>query len=41
MTLDEMVEWLAAERDVRVVKTAVWKFLDRHGQTHKKDCARQ
>lgn len=40
-TLDEMVERLAAERDVRVVRTAVWKFLDRHDQTHKKDCARQ
>jgi transposase len=36
MTLDEMVERLAAERDVRVVRTTVWKFLDRHGQTHKK-----
>ena len=35
-TLDEVVERLAAERDVRVVRTAVWKFLDRHGQTHKK-----
>ena len=36
LTLAEMVERLAAERDVRVVGTAVWKFLDRHGQTHKK-----
>lgn len=36
LTLDELVERLAAERDVRVVRTAVWKFLDRHGQTHKK-----
>lgn len=36
LTLDEMVERLAAERGVRVVRTAVWKFLDRHGQTHKK-----
>jgi transposase len=36
LTLDEMVERLAAERDVKVVRTAVWKFLDRHGQTHKK-----
>jgi transposase len=36
MTLDEMAERLAAERDVKVVRTAVWKFLDRHGQTHKK-----
>jgi len=35
-TLEEMVERLAAERDVRVVWTTVWKFLDRHGQTHKK-----
>ena len=29
-------ERLAAERDVRVIWTTVWKFLDRHGQTHKK-----
>src|ERR1700720_4025651 len=36
LTLAEMVERLAVERDVRVVGTAVWKFLDRHGQTHKK-----
>jgi transposase len=36
LTLDEMVERLAAERDVRVVRTAIWKFLDRHDQTHKK-----
>jgi transposase len=36
LTLDEMVERLATECDVRVVRTAVWKFLDRHGQTHKK-----
>jgi transposase len=36
LTLGEMVERLAAERDVRVVGTAVWKFLARHGQTHKK-----
>lgn len=40
-TLDEMAERLASERDVRVVRTAVWKFLDRRDQTHKKDCARQ
>ena len=36
LTLAEMVERLAVERDVKVVGTAVWKFLDRHGQTHKK-----
>jgi transposase len=35
-TLAEMVERLAAERGVRVVTTAVWKFLDRRDQTHKK-----
>ena len=35
-TLNEMTERLAAERDVRVVWTAVWKFLARRGQTHKK-----
>jgi transposase len=31
-----MVERLREERGVTVVRTAVWKFLDRHGQTHKK-----
>ena len=36
LTLDEMVERLVAERDVKVVRTAVWKFLDRHDMTHKK-----
>jgi transposase len=35
-TLDEMVERLREERGVTVVRTAVWKLLDRHGQTHKK-----
>jgi transposase len=35
-TLDEMVERLQQERAVVVVRTAVWKFLDRRGQTHKK-----
>jgi transposase len=36
MTLDEMVERLREERGVMVVRTAVWKFLDRRGLTHKK-----
>ena len=31
--LDEMVERLQEERDVTIVRTAVWKFLDRHGRT--------
>ena len=35
-TLDEMVERLREERAVTVVRTAVWKLLDRHGQTYKK-----
>ena len=34
-TLEEMAARLAAERGVRVVWTAVWKFLDRHDQTYK------
>jgi transposase len=35
-TLDELVERLATERAVIVVRTAVWKFLDRRDMTHKK-----
>ncbi len=35
-TLDEMVDRLATERAVTIVRTAVWKFLDRRGMTHKK-----
>jgi len=35
-TLDEMVGRLREERSVTVVRTAVWKVLARHGQTHKK-----
>jgi transposase len=35
-TLDELVARLAAERAVRIVRTAVWKFLDRRAMTHKK-----
>jgi transposase len=35
-TLDEMVARLREERGVIVVRTAVWKFLDRHSLTHKK-----
>ncbi len=36
ITLEEISERLAAERGVKVVATAVWKFLDRHDMTHKK-----
>ena len=35
-TLDEMVERLRKECGITVVRTAVWKLLDRHGQTYKK-----
>jgi transposase len=35
-TLDEMVDLLREKRAVVVVRTAVWKFLDRRGLTHKK-----
>ena len=35
-TLEEMAERLDKERGVKVVYTAVWKFLDRRGFTHKK-----
>ena len=36
ITLEEIAERLSDERAVRVVSTAVWKFLDRHDMTHKK-----
>lgn len=36
ITLEEIAEHLAEECGVRVVSTAVWKFLDRHDMTHKK-----
>lgn len=35
-TLDEMVELLREHRGVVIVRTAVWKFFDRRGLTHKK-----
>jgi transposase len=36
ITLEEIAERVAEVRAVRVVSTAVWKFLDRHEMTHKK-----
>jgi transposase len=36
ITLEEIAERLAQDRAVKVVSTAVWKFLDRHDMTHKK-----
>jgi transposase len=35
-TLEEMAERLAKERGVKVVYTAVWKFLNRRSFAHKK-----
>ena len=39
ITPQEIAERLAQERSVRVVYTAVWKFLDRHGLAHTKRLA--
>ena len=36
ITLEEIAEQLAGERAVKVVSTAIWKFLDRRDMTHKK-----
>jgi transposase len=36
ITLEEIAGRLSKERSVKVVHTAVWKFLDRRGMTHKK-----
>jgi transposase len=36
ITLEEIAERLAQDRALKVVSTAVWKFLDRHDMTHKK-----
>jgi transposase len=36
ITLEEIAGRLAQERSLKVVSTAVWKFLDRRGMTHKK-----
>ena len=36
ITLEEIADRLADERAVKVVATAVWKFLDRRDMTHKK-----
>lgn len=36
ITLEEIASRLDAERGLKVVATAVWKFLDRREMTHKK-----
>lgn len=35
-TLVEMAERLSSKRGLRMVTTAIWKFLDRRAMTHKK-----
>ena len=40
IALHEMVDRLAEVRGLRVGKTTLWKFLNRHGWTYKKDRAR-
>ncbi|WP_374764483.1 IS630 family transposase [Yunchengibacter salinarum] len=39
ITLYEMVEALEADRDLRVARSTLWKFLNRHGWTFKKKTA--
>jgi transposase len=36
ITLEEIAARLADERTIKVVGTAIWKFLDRRNMTHKK-----
>ena len=40
MTISEMLDKLAAERDVYAARATLWTFLDRCGLTFKKDRAR-
>lgn len=39
MTLVETADWLAAEHDLVVAPSSVWRFFDRHGLTFKKNGA--
>lgn len=41
ITLVELVEMLAAEHGQRFAPSTLWRFLDRHGMTLKKNRARQ
>ena len=41
MTLAEIVEHLEREQGVKVAQSTVWRLLDRHGMTFKKNRARQ
>ena len=41
ITLQELAEHLRKAHGLRVVESTVWRFLDRHGMTFKKNRARQ
>jgi transposase len=41
ITLDELAELLVREHGARFAPSTVWRFLDRHAMTVKKNCARQ
>ena len=41
ITLVELAELLVREHGARFAPSTVWRFLDRHGVTHKKSRARQ
>jgi transposase len=41
ITIVELVDFLAREHGLRVARSTVWRFLNRHGMTFKKNGARQ
>jgi transposase len=41
ITLEEIVTHLAKAHGERFAASTIWRFLDRHGLTFKKNCARQ
>ena len=41
ITIVELVDLLARERDLHVARSTVWRFLNRHGMSFKKNGARQ
>ena len=41
MTLSEIVSHLERQRGERFAQSVVWRLLDRHAMTFKKNCARQ
>ena len=41
ITLFELIDWLREDRGFKTSYGAVWRFLDRHGLTYKKNGARK